>query len=174
MRVQHRKGIANHPDPESCGGNREVASEALTGACAGQPLSREIRKSGAPTQLSYAEGNTEGGDMSESPTGSTRSKTLSMRRSSPIRNCEISSVPAGKWTAGGSGKAKGRTPDIHAGEKSDACVVPMKGPNNGVACSATKAEGLEGRRAAKSNTEVLPAPRTQSRTRAFDGARRYT
>ena len=169
MKVQYRKGVANHPDPESCGGNREVATEALTGACAGQPLSREIKQSGAPTLLSCAEGNTEGDDMRESSTGSTRSKTLSMRRSSLIRNCEISSVPAGKWTAGGSGKARGRKPDIHAGEKSDACVVPMKDPNNGVASRVTKAEGLEGRRAAKSNTEVLPAPRTQSRTRASMG-----
>jgi acyl-coenzyme A synthetase/AMP-(fatty) acid ligase len=47
-----------------------------------------------------------------------------MRRSSPNRNCEISSVPAVQLAAGGSGKASGRTPDIHAGEKSDACVVP--------------------------------------------------
>ena len=42
MRVRHRKGVAIHPDPESCGGAREGAAEALTGEAAGQPLSREI------------------------------------------------------------------------------------------------------------------------------------
>ena len=64
MKVRYRKGIANHPDPESCGGAREDAIEALTGESAGQPLSREIRQSGAPTLLSEAEGHTD-----EYPTG---------------------------------------------------------------------------------------------------------
>ncbi|MCA3220753.1 MAG: group II intron reverse transcriptase/maturase [Burkholderiales bacterium] len=174
MKVRHRKGIANHPGPESCGGGREVAVEALTGESAGQPLSREIRQSGAPTLLSEAEGHIGEGASRESSTSPTRSKTLSMRRSSPNRNCEISSVPAAQLAAGGSGKASGRTPDIHAGEKSDACVVPMNDPNNGAASKPAHAEGPEGRRAAKSNTEAPPAPRTQRRTRAsmgFDGVR---
>jgi group II intron reverse transcriptase/maturase len=83
-------------------------------------------------------------------------------------------VPAKKLVAGGSGKATGRTPDIHADEKSDACVVPKNVPNNGAASKSALAEGREGRRAAKSNTEAPPAPRTQSRIRAsmgLDGVR---
>jgi hypothetical protein len=28
MKEPHRKGVANHPDPEFCGGYREVAVEA--------------------------------------------------------------------------------------------------------------------------------------------------
>ena len=83
-------------------------------------------------------------------------------------------MPAAKLAAGGSGKAIGRTPDVHAGEKSDACVVPMKDPNNGGDLPSAPAEGLEGRRAAKRNTEQPPAPRTQSRTGAsmgLDGVR---
>ncbi|MEJ8852261.1 reverse transcriptase domain-containing protein [Variovorax rhizosphaerae] len=174
MKVQYRKGIANRPDPESCGGAREGVVEALTGESAGQPLSREIKQSGAPTPLSEAEGHIGEGVTREPSTSPTRSKTLSMRRSSPNRNCEISSAPAEKLVAGGSGKALGRTPDIHAGEKSDACVVPMNDPNNGAASKPAQAEGPEGRRAAKRNTEALPAPRTQSRTRAsmgLDGVR---
>lgn len=63
MKVRHRKGVAIHPDPESCGGAREDVTEALTGESAGQPLSREIKQSGAPTLLSEAEGNTDGGAM---------------------------------------------------------------------------------------------------------------
>jgi hypothetical protein len=42
MKVRHRKGIANHPGPESCGRAREGAAEALTGEAAGQSLSRVI------------------------------------------------------------------------------------------------------------------------------------
>ena len=168
MKVRYRKGIANHPDPESCGGVREGVVEALTGESAGQPLSREIRQSGAPTLLSEAEGHTDEGATREPSEGPARSKTLSMRRRSPNRNCEISSVPA-EQLVGGSGKAIGRKPDIHAGEKSDACVVPMNDPNNSAAVEPAVAEGLEGRRAAKGNAEPFPAPRTQSRTSASMG-----
>src|SRR5947209_19223518 len=35
MQESYRKGVANHPDPESCGAYREVRREALTGAHAG-------------------------------------------------------------------------------------------------------------------------------------------
>jgi len=169
MKVRYRKGVANHPGPESCGGAREGVVEALTGEGAGQPLSREIRQSGAPTLLSGAEGHTGGDATRESSTGPTRSKTLCMRRSFRNRNCEISSAPAEQLAAGGSGKADGREPDIDADEKSDACVVPMKEPNNGVASKPAPAEAPEGRRAAKRNAETLPAPRTQSRNRALMG-----
>jgi RNA-directed DNA polymerase len=50
----------------------------------------------------------------------------------------------------------------------------MNDSNNGAASKPVQAEGREGRRAAKSNTEVPPAPRTQRRTRAsmgLDGVR---
>ena len=93
MKVRYRKGIANHPGPESCGGARKVVIEALTGESAGQPLSREIKQSGTPTLLSEAEGHTGEGATREPSKGPTRSKTLSMRRSSLYRNWEISSVP---------------------------------------------------------------------------------
>lgn len=79
---------------------------------------------------------------------------------------------AEQLSVGGSGKATGRKPDIHAGE--DACVVPMNDPNNSAAVKPVVAEGPEGRRAAKGNAESSPAPRTQSRTSAsmgLDGVR---
>jgi RNA-directed DNA polymerase len=169
MKVRHRKGIANHPGPESCGGAREGVVEALTGEGAGQPLSREIRATGAPTLLSEAEGHIDEGATREPLESPTRSKTLSMRRSSPNRNCEISSVPAVRLAAGGPGKADGCNPGVYADEKSDACVVPKNDPNNGAASKTALTEGPEGRRAAKSNTEAPPAPRTQSRISASTG-----
>ena len=43
MRVPHSEGVANHTDPLSCVGHREVSGEALAGESIGQPLSRESR-----------------------------------------------------------------------------------------------------------------------------------
>ena len=42
MKESYRKGVANHPDPESCVASRKAAIEALTGAQAGRVLSCEI------------------------------------------------------------------------------------------------------------------------------------
>ncbi len=42
MQEPHRKGVAIHPDPESCVGSRKDAGEALTGAHAGEVSSSEI------------------------------------------------------------------------------------------------------------------------------------
>jgi hypothetical protein len=39
MQESYRKGVANHPGPESCGAYRKVRREALTGAHAGWVLS---------------------------------------------------------------------------------------------------------------------------------------
>src|ERR1035438_7569117 len=43
MKESYRKGVANHPDPESCATHQEVRREALTGAPAGWVLSPENR-----------------------------------------------------------------------------------------------------------------------------------
>ena len=42
MKVSNVKGLANHDDPESCGGARKSGGEALTGESAGWVLSREM------------------------------------------------------------------------------------------------------------------------------------
>ncbi|SRR6266446_2830260 len=41
MKESYVKGLANHNDPESCGGARKSGGEALTGEGAGRVLSRE-------------------------------------------------------------------------------------------------------------------------------------
>jgi len=56
MKESHRKGLANHPDPESCGGRRKAPVEALTGAQAGRVLSCEISPTRVPTVSDYPEG----------------------------------------------------------------------------------------------------------------------
>ena len=57
MKESHRKGVANHPDPESCVASRKAAIEALTGAHVGWVLSCEIIATGVPTPFNKAEGN---------------------------------------------------------------------------------------------------------------------
>ena len=66
MKESYRKGLANHPDPESCVASREAAIEALTGAHAGRVLSCEIIATGVPTSFRMAEGNTGGASMQAS------------------------------------------------------------------------------------------------------------
>jgi hypothetical protein len=50
MEKSYRKGVANHPGPESCVASREAAIEALAGAHAGRVLSCEIIATGVPTR----------------------------------------------------------------------------------------------------------------------------
>ena len=56
MKESRGKGVASHPDPESCVGSRKAAGEALTGAHAGWVLSCEIIATGVPTSFCMAEG----------------------------------------------------------------------------------------------------------------------
>ncbi len=63
MRELYIEGLATHDDPESCVCVRKDTGEALTGARAGWPLSREIIAIGVPTLSSYAEGNITSSDI---------------------------------------------------------------------------------------------------------------
>ena len=76
MKESHGKGLASHSGPESCGVDRKVAAEALTGENADQVLSCEIKRSGAPTPLTDAEGNTGEGANGEPSTGSAQSENV--------------------------------------------------------------------------------------------------
>ena len=58
-------------------------------------------------------------------------------------------------------KAKSRTANVYVRGGSDGCVVPTKDPNNDG--SMASAEGLEGRRPTKENTEQPSSRRTQRR-----------
>ena len=68
-----------------------------------------------------------------------------------------------------SGKASGRTPDMHVGGKSDDRIVPVKRLNNGG--TVPPAEVVEGRRSAKGNVFETAASRTQRRTGVSIGLR---
>ena len=159
MKVQYGKDVASHSGPESCGGAREGAAEALTGETGGSAIEPRNQDIGTPTQLSDAEGNTDQGDQCESWDGPARSKTLHTPGSFLHRSWEISAAPGGT-TPGNSGKAKSRTSEPPTAEKSDALIVPGKPSNKGV----EPAEMVEGSSAAKGNAEQVPASRTQSRS----------
>ena len=57
MQKSYECELATHIGPESCGLAREGDVEALTGVCAGQPLSGESKIPGADA-VTVAEGNT--------------------------------------------------------------------------------------------------------------------
>jgi hypothetical protein len=128
MKVQHGEEVANHSDPESCVGHREVRVEALTGEPVGQPLSREMNKSGMSMLLSEAEGNTGHAVNREACTDPARSETLCMPGSLSYGSSEVSSV-SDVVAPDGTGKVSDRKPVIDAGEKSDTSILPVKSPN---------------------------------------------
>jgi len=66
VRVPHSEGVANHTDPLSCVGHREVSGEALAGESIGQPLSRESRSTRDADAVLGAEGNMDGRDIARS------------------------------------------------------------------------------------------------------------
>src|SRR5436190_21088970 len=80
MKESHRKGVAIHPDPESCVGSRKATIEALTGAPAGRVLSCEIIAFGVPTLYHEAEGDTARG------ASASVSRTLRSLRPQACRN----------------------------------------------------------------------------------------
>lgn len=93
MKVSNVKGLANRNDPESCGGARKGAVEALTGESAGWVLSREknlvrdadpVEKRGRP-QLMFRKG--------EERWYPARSETPGMHGSNLRENREILRSP---------------------------------------------------------------------------------
>ena len=168
MKESHGKGLASHSGPESCGVDRKVAAEALTGENADQVLSCEIKQSGVPTPLTHAEGNTGGSVKGELPTGPAQSETLCMRGHSLHGNREVPPTPAAVGMAGRLEKAASRTSSTHVGGKSDRPIVPKKPPNNG-GLTMPPAEAVEERGLTEGNIGQTAVPRTQSRTRTSNG-----
>ena len=101
MKESYRKGIANHPDPESCVGRREAAGEALTGAQAGRVLSCEINSTGVPMPFGEAEGRIMGDDIRKPSMDSAQSQAPGMSGNSMRENRETPLPPASSWRAGG-------------------------------------------------------------------------
>jgi hypothetical protein len=106
MKESYGEDLASHTDPESCAVARKGGREALTGACAGELLSREIlRNRGAdavPVSGRLHPISRHGkryGDLA-------RSKNLSMYRNTSRENREIPCLPVNDGAAGRIGKSK--------------------------------------------------------------------
>jgi hypothetical protein len=154
MKEPHKKGVANHLDPESCADVGNRVGEALTGAHAGQPSSSEITSPGVPTSYGEGEGHIRDGVTREPRRNATESKTLGMRGNSLHGNRETpkaSAVPNARKADGAAErpeKAHRRTSGVHAYGESDGSIVPQKQANK---ADLSAAEPVEGRGPTKGN-----------------------
>jgi RNA-directed DNA polymerase len=154
MKEPHKKGIANHLDPESCADVGNHVGEALTGARAGQPSSSEITSPGVPTLYGEGEGHIPDDVTCEPSRNATESETLGMRGNSLHGNRETpkaSTVPDTSAVPGRAErpeKASGRTSGVHVFGESDGSIVPEKQANN---ADLSAAEPVEGREPTKGN-----------------------
>ncbi len=100
MRESYGEDRASHTDPESCAVARKGGREALTGACAGEQLSREM------TMVRGADAIPAGGRLhSVSRQGErygnlARSKNLCMHRNTARENREVPCLPVSTWHDG--------------------------------------------------------------------------
>src|SRR5437660_625397 len=108
MKESHRKGVANHPDPESCRTHREVRLEAFDRGTCG--LSIELRKrlewSADAVRLS---GRQQGrGRRRENPDSSAESETSCTYGNSVYGNQEIPAAPQTGEGGGRKGNPQGQ------------------------------------------------------------------
>jgi RNA-directed DNA polymerase len=109
MQESHGEGLASHTGPESCGGARKDADEALTGGRAGQAIELRNENLAFGRALRSADAVVAGGRphhshrQREVGRGSAQSKTLGMHGHTLRGSREIPSSPVG--TAGRIGKS---------------------------------------------------------------------
>ena len=93
MKESYVKGLANHNDPESCGGARKSGGEALTGEGAGRVLSRERYRSRDADAVRTSGRQQPSGREGEAWWYPARSKTPGMHGSNLRENREILRPP---------------------------------------------------------------------------------
>ncbi len=164
MRESHVEGVATHDGPESCGGAREDAVEALDRGTSGpgiEPRNPLIQDADAVTMGGRQHDSHRKREMRDGP---ARSETPCTQGTSLHENRESCALPVAMVRQDVPERPKGRTPVMHNSQQSDGLIVPMKPPNE--TGSTTVEEGVEGRSPAKGNTAEQNAPRTQCRTSA--------
>ena len=161
MKVSCNEGVASHVGPESCGDDRKVVVEALTGESAGRVLSLENLI--APECRRRPDGRkaTVIVPPCKGQSHSAWSKTPCMHRSTSRGSREI---PRLAWhTPGPRFEPLWGTRAMHGLGKSDGFVVPAKSSNK-AGGAPPAAERMEGRSPAKRNLLKRHSYRTQSRT----------
>src|SRR5436189_3471538 len=101
MQEPHKKGLANHLDPQSCADDRKVVGEALAGEHTGQPLSSEITTSVRRPSPDQGKATREAALNRKLFLGTAESETLSTCANSMRENRE---TPATPLTVGGEGR----------------------------------------------------------------------
>jgi RNA-directed DNA polymerase len=160
VRVHYDEGVAIHIGPESCAGGREAVREALTGECAGQPLSHEKDDIPGADAVPYAEGHTKGRAIASSP------PTRRGQRPWHVQTLFV-------WEPGGLAVDRGGGPPIgphregeepkpmmHGREKSDPAIVAKKPANK---AGHPAAERVERRAGTEGNAGQQSTRRAQDR-----------
>src|SRR4051812_19441672 len=156
VQVHYGEGVAIHIGPESCAGGREAVREALTGECAGQPLSHEKADFPGADAVRYAEGHTKGRAIASSPT------TRRGRRPWHVQTLFVREPggPRRHTAIGPRREGEEPKPMMHGHEKSDPAIVAKKPANN---AGQPAAERVERRAGTEGNAGQQSTRRAQNR-----------
>ena len=141
MQESHRKGLASHPAPRSCGGCREGPIEAWTGASAGWAIERRKAAIGVPTPLDFGGRPRGGGRQRASAADPASSKTPGTSRHFRHEPRETSELAASTSTTDREAKAPGHTASVPVAEASAHAIVPRTPSNKDGHPSAARGEG---------------------------------
>jgi len=159
MQESHRKGIASHPDPRSCGGCREGPIEASIGASAGWAIERRKAVIGGPTPLDFGGRPYSWGRERESPADPASSETLGTSRYFLHENRETSEMSESQQGTDREAKASGRTAAMPISEASDHVRVPRNPLNKDGTPSAERGEGSAWTKENASSSHTYPTQR---------------
>ncbi len=129
MKELHRKGLASHSDPESCGDVREDVVEALAGAHASRVSSCEIKFIGSADSVLVDARNIGNNNIGKILLNSSQSKTPCEHGTFLHGNRETSQVAGFETCPVRPEKSEIRTSGMYACEESDISIVPEIHPN---------------------------------------------
>ncbi len=132
MKELHRKGLASHSDPESCGDVREDVVEALTGAHASRVSSCEIKFIGSADSVLVDARNIGNNNIGKILLNYPQSQTPREHGTFLHGNRETSQVAKDGNVFGPVGKGLCRTSGTYACEESDTSIVPEIHSNKGL------------------------------------------
>src|SRR5262247_3589546 len=116
MQESHRKGLASHPDPRSCGERREATAEAWIGASAGWAIERRKAAIGVPTRLDFSGRPYRQGRHRESFADPASSKTPGTSRNYLHENRETSEMSERAQRPDREVKARRHTASVHVSD----------------------------------------------------------
>ncbi len=132
MKELHRKGLASHSDPESCGDVREDIVEALTGAHASRVSSCEIKYIGSADAVLVVARNIDSNIKGKILLNSPQSQTPCEHGTFLHGNRETSQVAEMETYSVRSKQKQIRKFGVYACEESDISIVPEKPSNKGI------------------------------------------